>query len=448
MRKTILAAFLAALLGPAAAHAQDGKLLAYWVQFNATGAAEARAVIDGPSCPAIEFASGAIVPMTVRAAADADFKLVCSEVIPAGTTQARIERGALTAPDAIAASVTTDPAGGKHPMHAGWLLPIPVADPQHILVIGDTGCRIKPPVVQNCADITQWAFPAVAASAAKMKPDLVIHVGDYLYREAACPAGNTACTGSPWGDNWAAWDADFFTPGQPLLAVTPWVIVRGNHEDCPRSGPGFLRLLGPGPFDPAAACSPHLPPYAVKAGSENLVVFDDASAPDTDKDAATVADYAKDFAALATVAPKPIWLMMHRPIWAAVTGPLGIPVGGNETMIAAAGDASSLAPVTLMLAGHIHTFEAINYKDRVPPQIVSGRGGANLDPTPASLKGTIFQGHSGVRVKDGISIGGFGTMMMNKNADAWDIDLYDANGAPDGKCTFAAGRVDCAKGTK
>ena len=101
-----------------------------------------------------------------------------------------------------------------------------------------------------------------------------------------------------------------------------------------------------------------------------------------------------------------------------------------------------------LLAGHIHTFEAINYKDTVPPQILAGNGGDNLDVTPKDLVGTIFQGNSGVAVKDGLSVGGFGFLLMTKAATGWDIQLYDQDGAPVRKCVFAGGRVDCPAPTK
>ena len=81
-------------------------------------------------------------------------------------------------------------------------LPVPVANPQRILVVGDTGCRIKGASLQACNDPMQWPFLAVSQAAAGLKPDLIIHVGDYLYRESPCPAGNAGCAGSPWGDNW------------------------------------------------------------------------------------------------------------------------------------------------------------------------------------------------------------------------------------------------------
>ena len=42
-----------------------------------------------------------------------------------------------------------------------------------------------------------------------MQPDLVIHVGDYHYRESPCADGNEGCAGSPWGYGFDAWQADF-----------------------------------------------------------------------------------------------------------------------------------------------------------------------------------------------------------------------------------------------
>ncbi len=319
-----------------------------------------------------------------------------------------------------------------------------VTSPRRIVVLGDTGCRIKPPALQDCNDTTKWPFRVLAASAAKLKPDLVIHVGDYLYRESACPVGNAGCAGTPWGDNWATWSADFFAPAAPLLAAAPWVFVRGNHEECARAGSGYQRLLATMPFDPAAPCEAHSKPYAVPAGAMSLVVMDDAGAPDTSVAQALLPDLQADFAALATIAPKPLWLLMHRPIWGLVRGPFGIPVGGNRTMITAAGDLSALAPVELMLAGHIHTFEAINYAAHVPPQILAGHGGDNLDPTPLDLKGATFQGSSGVQVKDGLSVGGFGFLLITRSDLGWAIDLYRVDGTTEGRCTFANGRVDCA----
>jgi hypothetical protein len=149
------------------------------------------------------------------------------------------------------------------------------------------------------------------------------------------------------------------------------------------------------------------------------------------------------------MAPKPIWLVQHKPIWSGITGPLGIPIGGNATIISGIGLAGISNSVTLMLSGHIHTFQALNYTAikpaTVPPQIVAGHGGDRLDITPKDMAGAIFQGRSGVKVKDGLSVGGFGFVMMSRVEQGWQIQLYDVDGNPVRQCLFAGGRIDCPK---
>jgi len=431
---------LALALFPGAANAVPVAYFptATWVQLAPGGGAEIRSVAVG-GCPEIVFdqpKEGPSVPrvqMLVRAGSSAEFPFVCSLPIPAGTKRIGVVQAEMGEPKA---TIMRD-------------FPAPPADPQRILVLGDTGCRVKGTYLQACNDPLAWPFAGLAKAAAALKPDLVIHLGDYLYRESPCPENNAGCAGSPYGDNWQTWNADFFAPAEPLLAAAPWLIVRGNHEDCQRAGPGFLRLLGPETFDPAAPCIEHLPPYAAMAGEQTIAIMDNASASDTSVDEKSVALYRADFDMLKALANigmgRELWLAAHRPIWAAITGPLGIPIGGNATLIASAGDLSAFAAITLMLSGHIHTFEAINYEAKVPPQIVAGHGGDNLDPTPANLRGAIFQGHSGVRVKDGLSVGGFGFLLLSREADqaSWLITLYDSSGAAQRQCRFAAGRVSC-----
>jgi hypothetical protein len=416
MKKSALA-FLLVLL-PAAAQAADSA----WVQATASGF-EARLVTSAASCPTLNTDKGDVA-MTVRAAATADFPLVCAAAIAPAATYASI---------------------------ADKTLPLPAANPRRILVLGDTGCRIKGATLQACNDAAKWPFPQLAAAAAGLKPDLVIHVGDYLYRESACPPGNQGCAGSPWGDNWTTWQADFYEPAAPLLAAAPIVLTRGNHEDCDRAGPGWLRLQGPSAFDASAPCAKHLPLYSVDLGDLRLAVMDDATAQETDLDRDQSPTYAAELTGLAAI-PAPVWFVHHRPIWAAITGPLGIPIGGNLQLIDAVRIASlhgepMIAPtVELMLSGHIHTFEVINYTKGVPPQIVAGNGGDNLDVTPTNLRGAQFLGHSGVTVADGLSVGGFGFLLMTRAEGGWTIDLYDSAGAKTRTCRFTAGkpgRLDC-----
>ncbi|HXS06155.1 MAG TPA: metallophosphoesterase [Rhizomicrobium sp.] len=412
MRIFLTAAFFMAAM-PASADTQA------WVQVVASGGYEARVLTSDAACPVLNSDKGDVT-MSVRAPENGAFPLACAVPIPTGATEASV---------------------------GGVSLPLPMVAPNRILVLGDTGCRIKGGALQACNDPAAWPFPSVAAAAARLKPDLVVHVGDYLYREEPCPAGNTGCAGSPSGDNWPSWKADFFAPAAPLLAVAPWVILRGNHEDCQRAGLGYLRLLGADVFDPAAPCNPHLAPLLVPLGGVTLAAMDNADAPDTSIDDKLVPIYEKEFHDLAEV-PAPVWYVAHRPVWAAISGPLNLPIGGNATIIAAESKTPLPPNIALMLSGHIHTFEAINYDGATPPQIVAGNGGDNLDITPVNLKNAVFQGHSGVGVKDGLSVGGFGFLMMTRRESDWLIELYDAQGNSKGQCIFtpginAVGRVDC-----
>jgi hypothetical protein len=419
-------AFAAILLSNAAS-AQG--MISRWVQLGPNGP-EVRAITTAQTCP--EFSNGGHMnPMLERAAPSTDFPVrVCAQALDTGLSTGYISDETKAT---LGSLYSSEPVRGA-------VLPQISTAPKRIMVFGDTGCRIKGEAVQACNDPKAWPFAAIAAEAASLKPDLVIHVGDYLYRESPCPTGNAGCAGSPYGDNWASWNADFFTPAAPLLAAAPWVIVRGNHEDCARGGPGWLRLLGPVAYDPAAPCNPHMAPYAVSAGAVNLVVMDNASAPDITIDHDLLAGYKSDFGALPGLAKPPVWLAMHRPIWGAITGPAGIPLGGNATLIAALGDSPAVNAASLMLAGHIHTFEAMNYAKVTPPGIVAGFGGDNLDVTPVDLSGANL---SGTYVKDGLSLPGFGFLMMEQDGEGWRIDVHKVDGAIERVCRFANGRVDC-----
>lgn len=449
MRRRLLFALAAFWFSaPAMAAPSDTSIASVWVQYVPGGGAEVRAIVrDAASgCPTLMTGNGtSVAPLTPRAAAAADFPLVCAAHYPAGAKDLRIGFPGDTG--GFVADVPGPATGQLRGVDVRRAVPDIVADPQRILVLGDTGCRIKGRALQACNDPLAWPFAALAQAAARLKPDLIIHLGDYLYRESPCPIDFAGCAGSPWGDNWPAWNADFFTPAAPFLASAPIVFIRGNHEDCARSGSGFLRMLGPVAFDPSAACIDHLVPYAVPVGDQTVAVTDTAEGDDTHVDAAVVADFAKDFKAVALLARSApghmLWTASHRPIWGVISSD-GMAVGGSLNLVEAAGNLGALGAVSLMLSGHIHSFEAINY-NKVPPQIVAGHGGDNLDHTPSDLSLAVFQGGAGVAVTNGISIHGFGFLTMTRDANHrdWSIQLYDSDGTPTTLCLLKSGKVSC-----
>jgi len=407
LSRIVAAAALCLAVTPALAAPE---LVARWVQYDAAGAPQARLVIDGDACPALSI-DGASVATKARFVPDANFpyRLCIAEIA----------------------------VGSRNITALGQPLAVPPATPSRIVVLGDTGCRVQGKTIQACSDPVAWPFARVAARAASLHPDLVLHVGDYLYRETPCPAGDARCAGSPSGDNWTTWKADFFTPAASLLDAAPWVVSRGNHEECPRAGAGWTRLLNARPYDAAAPCAPLEAPYAVRLAGLNLIVMDDANAPDINSTPDLVAAYERQFAAVRQLTTGPSWLLMHRPI-RGIVRVKGLVVGGNETMLKAQPD---LPPgVELLVSGHIHTFEAINYAGGSPPQLVVGNGGDNLDSAPDDLGGITV---GDLTVSTGVSLPGFGFLFLTRSGSGWQGEAYDVDGKLRRTCAIASGQIVC-----
>src|SRR5262249_5627268 len=141
------------------------------------------------------------------------------------------------------------------------------------------GCRIKKKKTQDCNDSDAWPYAKLAAHAADTRPDLVIHVGDYLYREKPCSKHIPDCPNVRTGYGWKVWDADFFRPSAPLLAAAPWIMVRGNHETCERAGEGWFRFLD-APWPVKKKCLETSNFFVVSQRNFGFVVMDSAAVPD------------------------------------------------------------------------------------------------------------------------------------------------------------------------
>lgn len=387
-----------------------------WVALAPGEALTVRAVVapDAP-CPSVT-ANGGPVAMQPRAAPDAAFPVrVCEARVPQAT--ARLSLGDMPLPT-VSATVN------------------------RIVVIGDTGCRIARGMTQDCNNPRAWPFATIARAAAAKRPDLVIHVGDYYYRERACPPGRTGCAGSPYGDNWPAWRADFLDPAAPLLAAAPWVLVRGNHELCRRGGQGWFRLLDP--HLPHADCIDQTPPYRLSLGGLDLLVFDSADADDLLAPPEKVAVYAGQFAPLLAQAPAGSWLLLHHPVWALWQGPLPplfTSLSTNQTLQAAI---RGLVPATLdlVLSGHVHDFISYDFGPERPPQLIVGTGGTELQELGRDpIAGAEIDG---MRVREGIALQRFGYLVLDRNpAGGWDGVFHAPDDAVLARCRIAGRRLEC-----
>lgn len=450
---------ISAGLAAGTARAADDPIAAAYVVLGEDGTAQARVITKAGECPAIQ-AGGKTLPMTVRATAGteplrptrsdpkdskpADFPvLTCEATLPAGLVRASV---------------------------AGHALPAPVARPKRIVVIGDTGCRLKKSddAYQACNAPNQYPFAKVAAAAAAWKPDMVVHVGDYEYRENDCQVKNHAgCAGSPWGYGWDAWKADFFTPGAPLLAAAPWVAVRGNHESCNRAGQGWWRFVDPRPLvsgrdcnDPAHdEAADYSDPYAVPLGDgAQIVVMDTSSAPGDPiqpgvPEAAIYRKLYTDMAALAARQPYSI-VVDHHPLLGfsaqvsaktqqpyLTTGNLGL-----QSTFGAVNPMLFPPTVQMLLSGHVHVWQQVSFSSPHPTQFIAGFSGTQEDvvPIPAKIPDDAAVA-PGAKVEAFSSwVDGFGFMTLSRTGqETWDVEVHDQNGDVVNRCKVTGRHSKC-----
>jgi Calcineurin-like phosphoesterase len=380
-----------------------------WVELAADGTLSVRAAVaPGAACPAVT-ADDVAIAVVKRGAPDNNFPVeICEARAPVRTAQLTVSGGAA---------------------------PILAAEVKRIVVFGDTGCRLEGRAIQDCSNPTAWPFGAIAASAAAKRPDLVIHLGDYYYRVSSCPAGRAGCAGSPHGDNWPSWKADFFDPAAPLLAAAPWVMVRGNHELCRRGGRGWFRLLDPYPA--RTDCVDRTNPYWLSLGGLALLIFDSADADDFLVPPDKVAAYAAQLAPLLATAPPHAWLLTHRPVWGLSSGPFaGLTVNLTEQ---AALRGNIPANLDLVLSGHLHDFLAYEFGPERPAQLIVGDAGAALyeavNPTGAEI--------DGMPVRRGLALERFGYFVMERNGEGWDGTLYGVDDAVLARCRLQGRSLDC-----
>jgi hypothetical protein len=370
----------------------------------------------------------------------------------------------------------------------GQALPVARRNPTRLTLIGDTGCD-----PQDCAPGTPASpFAALATTAAQQPSDLVIHVGDYNYRgtpgsivvngstravydagdnapeDAECQldspyvSQNAAYSAEP--DTWENWWTEFFEPAAPLLAAAPWVVVRGNHELCSRGGPGWFYFLDPGaptslggsgerecppqgddqPLPPPVL--PYLvftPPYVLDLGTLQIAVIDSANACDGHAPATTTELYSEQLADVraAAHADTPTWIATHRPIWGA-TDIAGASIDLTlQQAWATARATDPNAPIALVLAGHIHTFQSVTFAEPElgrPPQLIVGDGGVKLDrAAPVGPFDAVVDGENAALL--GLQQFGFIHVPRLERDGSWSGDLLDVDG--DAIATCATGNL-------
>ncbi len=362
-------------------HASDSSA---WVQLGPDGLMSVRTLVPGQGpCPVLNSAKKSFT-MSPRAPLSADFPtLICEANLAQGADPLRLQ---------------------------GQGLPSFKKSPTKIVVIGDTGCQVvekKGEVhTQNCNSKKHWPFSQIAKAAAQWHPDLVLHVGDYHYRETACPEGDTDCEGITPGDNLISWQEDFLTPAEPLLKAAPWVFVRGNHELCARGGQGWFHLLDPRPY--SQNCIDQTPPYWLDLDHHAVAVIDSAD----DKNIQPSLDQ------LPLPKNSLRWLALHRPFL--TTG-----ADDETTTRQAQLKESFVDQLSAVFTGHQHRFSLNQFSDRRPPEIISGNGGTKLEKAPKEIEqANVYRDASD-----------FGFLTLEKmDSLTWQVVEHDREGNEVMKC--------------
>jgi len=361
-----------ALLAGCAALVPQGEssLPVAWTQFGLGDQPDliARVLIAaGASCPSITL-DGVTSPMRERIdPRSAAFGRLCEERRPlADTLRIRIAAGSRVL---LEQEITRNPAT--------------------IAVFGDTGCRVDNDKAQNCADPQAWPFARVADTVAGRKPGLIVHVGDYYYRETPCRADATDCVPGPYGDRGETWHADFFRPAHRLLGVAPWIFVRGNHEGCERGGYGWSYYFADG----GPACETVHRPAVIRLSGLTLLNFDSAQtdiAWDRNAEnrawAALAGRIAQSPETMLGPAGAPVFLVTHEPAYGLCEYHCSEAIAPDGGGIRAIADrARETGRRTIVMTGHIHTFQAYDVvpvtlgRGRSLTQLVLGNGGTQLD---------------------------------------------------------------------
>jgi hypothetical protein len=384
-------------------------IIATWTQMGASSNVLARAIVSGSGCPTITL-DGQDQQMGVRAQPNPPtFPVMsCETTIPNGTGSASIQ---------------------------GQQLALPNPNPAQFVVWGDTGCRMAAGnPFQACNDPNAWPTGLNASTASFTFPDLIIHMGDLHYREIPCPVGNTGCAGSPFGFGWDVWNADFFTPAQPLLNVAPWIFIRGNHEYCDKAFDGWFRFLDPYPYQPG--CQQFTNPYSVMAGGLQLIVFDSAGANDTSAPADLVAAYSAQFNMVRAMAGPNAWLLHHHPL----RGINQTNFGADVTLQVSSVPLPS--GIQMVLSGHIHEFQHLNFSPQSPPQLIIGNSGDTLHPAP-TVPIVGFKFSDGKTVTSGSAFSRFGFTNMYLVNGVWYIIPRTVSGDIETACILQPGAIVC-----
>lgn len=368
-----------------------------WVQMVANNQLSVRVIlVNKNQCPTVDV-DNKPTKMNLRAVKTTNFPAVCELLVSRDARSIKI--GQQTLP----------------------ILPTTI---KQIAILGDTGCRINKLSVQACNDEKAWPLRRLSTNLAEKKPDLILHVGDYFYREAPCPEGNKGCKGSPSGYNWGTWNADWFSPANSLLQSSVMAFSRGNHEDCNRAHNGWFRYLSPWSYKEKGSCVEMEDPYVLKLENINAIMFDSSYGRDDKTSNVELKQYKEAIKQLKIDKNLTNILLTHRPMWTHYKNSFG-----NLTQQIAF--KNLLPDNTLLISGHAHYLQLLDMQTDYD-QIVIGNSGTELNAIDNMTQKLVnIKKHIANFV---YSRSGFGYAILT-NFDK-DFVFYNQDGGSVGQCSW------------
>jgi predicted phosphodiesterase len=251
-------------------------------------------------------------------------------------------------------------------------LKLPAKKINSFIVIGDTGCESsvfdENHRAQNCLDQDAWPFHKVAQSVAKENPDMVIHLGDYAYKNKY---NNNEDQKKNELMQWFFFKNEFFQPAKTLLETVPMIFIRGNHEVCSLMGKGWFAFLDPGKFQ---ECVDHTPTYKLNLDDLNFLVFDSSGSKNI-----TGETYKQEFINIEKSLDKPHWMLIHHPV---IMMPKLSDAKFFEKVhspeISKAFSSDITKQISLVISGHYHVAAYLERKVDKLKQLVLGNGGTKI----------------------------------------------------------------------
>ncbi|RUA05427.1 MAG: hypothetical protein DSY43_04585 [Gammaproteobacteria bacterium] len=377
-----------------------------WVQIAPNNQLSVRVILsDKEQCPMINIDNKPTY-MKLRAPKAGFFPAVCELLVSRDTHSIKIKQQALpTLPNEI----------------------------NRVAILGDTGCRISKHSVQACNDARAWPLRELNASIASKKVDVILHLGDYLYRENPCPEGNKGCEGSPSGYNWEAWNADWFSVADSLFQSSVMVFSRGNHEDCSRADNGWFRYMSPWEYKEIERnCTEMEKPYMFKLQNMNYIMFDSNYGHDDSTSDAQLALYKETIEQLKIDKNLTNVLITHRPMWTYYKFKSKFSFGNLTQQIAFKG---LLPDNTLFIAGHSHYLQLLDMESDYD-QIIIGNSGTKLDDIGNIIQKSVdIDKHMANFV---YSRSGFGYGILTITDQIF--RFYNQDGVNTGECSWLAGK--------